>query len=451
MNRLRFIIVLIIIHNLVYAQHNLEIIHYYEAVKIITSHSYNLRDTPVVAIIDNGVNLNQEDVVQGLWINKQEIAGNGIDDDTNGFIDDIYGWNFQNNTPDVGIGGVGNWHGTPINAIIGAEHDNGFGVNGISPLVKLMNIVKGESIESIINSLHYVFMMRKLYNETNGRRGAYIVAVNCSWGKDSLWASDYPEWCSMYDSLGSVGVLSIHSVPNDNIDVDTYGDMPSTCDSDYLITVTNSNQFDEKVYDAGFGSNSVDIAAPGDNTFTVLNTGECGYFSGTSAAAPYVTGLVALLYLLPSDDFQQYILQKPSHSALIVKSVIMNGATSVSHFKNSTVSGGRLHAFDSMKLLCDFFNQHDLYENLFDPTYCISVYPNPARSHASLRIESDADLFVSASIVDINGKSVSVQNAYIHEGIMSVPLDVSCLKSGIYSVQVYSPHITNSIQLIIQK
>src|SRR5690554_3768030 len=440
------LIILMMVQKVLYAQNNLEIIQYYEAAKIISSHSYNFRDTPVVAIIDKGVNLEHEDLKHCFWTNMQEIAGNGIYDDNNGFIDDIHGWNFQNNTHDVGNGGVGNWHGTPINGIIAAEHDTGFGVNGISTTVKLMNIVKGNSVESIINSLRYVYIMRKLYNESNGTMGAYIVAVNCSWGKDSLWASDYPEWCSMYDSLGSVGVLSIHSVPNDNIDVDTYGDMPSTCDSDYLITVTNSNEFDEMVYDAGFGLRSVDIAAPGDNTFTVLNAGGCGYFSGTSAAAPYVTGAIALMYLLPSEVFQHFVSQHPSNAALIVKSVILNGISSLPQFKHITVSGGRLQVFESMKLLCDYFGEYDLYENLFEPIYCVSVYPNPANSHASVRIESDENLSTLLLISDMHGKKICEQCAFIRKGISSVPLDVSCLKQGIYSVQVYAPQITNSIQ-----
>ncbi len=453
MNRLKFLIliVLMMINRSIYAQNNLEIIEYYEAVKIVSSHTYNVPETPVIVIIDKGVNLEHEDLIHSFWTNKQEISGNGIDDDNNGFIDDIHGWNFQNNTNDISIGGVGNWHGTPVNGIIGAENDNNFGINGISPTVKLMNIVKGESVESIINSLQYVYMMRKAYNQTKGQTGAYIVAVNCSWGKDSLWASNYPEWCSMYDSLGSVGVLSIHSVPNENVDIDVYGDMPSTCESNYVITVSNTNQYDEKVYDAGFGSNSVDLAAPGDNTYTVLNAGDYGYFSGTSAAAPHVTGAIALMYLLPSEGFQHYIQQNPSQTAFIIKSAIMNGVTPVALLENITVSGGRLNVFAGMKLLCEYFGEQHLYQNLFEPIQSIAVYPNPARTHTSLQIECNKDLHISIRIADLQGKNVSVQTVSIQEGINFVPIDLSCLNPGVYMLQAYSLDTTNKdIKLIIQ-
>lgn len=433
------------------AQNNLEIIDYYEAVKIISSNKYNLPDTPVIAIIDKGVNIEHEDIANNIWRNNLEIPGNGIDDDQNGFVDDIHGWNFYNNTSDVSIGGVGNWHGTPVNGIIGAENDNNLGVKGICPTIKLINIVKGESIESIINSLKYVYYMRKTYNQTNGQKGAYIVAVNCSWGKDSLWASDYPEWCSLYDSLGNVGVLCVHSVPNDNIDIDVYGDMPSTCKSDYLITVTNSNQFDEKVYDAGYGLYSVDLAAPGDNTYTTLNPGNYGYFGGTSAAAPYVTGTIGLMYLLPSDIFQQEIRENVSESALIIKSILLKGVDNLTDFENITVSGGRLNVFKSMKLLCDYYGEQHLYEYIFEPMQIISLYPNPATTNTTLQIECNTELNVTISISDINGKSVYMENRNINEGISTVPIKLTALHKGLYIVHVSSNQTTKSIKVIIQQ
>ena len=209
-----------------------------EAHKLLDNHVY-IGDTVVVAIIDNGVNRLHEDLEGGIWENQNEIRDNGIDDDQNGFIDDYYGWNFKNNTGDVSINGIGNWHGTPINGIIGANAYNNIGIKGICPNVKLMNIVKGNSVESYIESLEYIYSMRKRYNDTNGEEGAFVVAINCSWGVSDLWAEDYPDWCAMYDKLGSVGVLCVSSVPNNYIDVDLCGDMPTTCPSDYLTQLEN--------------------------------------------------------------------------------------------------------------------------------------------------------------------------------------------------------------------
>ena len=443
------ILLLLMVTNIIKAQNNLNIIKYYEAVKIISSHNYNIPDTPVIAIIDKGVNLNHEDLKRNIWDNNREILGNSIDDDSNAYIDDYYGWNFANNSNDVSIGGIGNWHGTPVNGIIGADSYNNIGVKGICPNVKLMNIVKGESIESIINSLQYVYKMRKLYNETNGQLGAFVIAVNCSWGKDMLWASDYPNWCALYDSLGSVGVLCVNSVPNDNIDVDVYGDMPTTCKSNYLITVTNSNKKDEKVYAAGYGRNSVDLAAPGDNTYTVFNTGSYGYFNGTSAAAPYVTGTVGLLYLLPSDIFQQYIKENPSEAALIIKSTIINGVDDVPEFNNITVSGGRLNAFKSMKLLCDYFGEQSLYKNIFKPIEIISVYPNPAKVNTSLLIESNANTSVIIKLIDIKGKVVVCKSISISKGISKIPVELSGIPKGYYIISVISKQVIKNIKLFI--
>lgn len=451
MRRLKLLIINLLMITILYAQKNLELIEYFEAAKIISSFPYNLPDTPVIAIVDKGVNLQHEDLIVNIWTNNQEIPGNGIDDDQNGFIDDIHGWNFANNSNDVSIGGIGNWHGSPVNGIIGAEYDNSIGVKGICPTIKLMNIVKGESIESILNSLQYVYSMRKTYNQTNGQKGAYIVVVNCSWGKDSLWVSDYPKWCSLYDSLGSVGVLCVHSVPNDNIDVDIYGDMPATCKSDYLITVTNSSQFDDKVYDAGYGLYSVDLAAPGDNTYTTLNTGSYGYFSGTSAAAPYVTGTIGLMHLLPSDIFQQKIRENAPKSALIIKSMLLNGVDNLTDFDNITVSGGRLNVFKSMKLLCDYYGLQHLYEDIFEPMEILSLYPNPAASNTTLQIECNTELNVTLSISDINGKTVYKENRNINEGISTVPVKLITLHKGFYIVQVSSNQTTKSIKLIIQQ
>ena len=432
------------------AQNNLELIEYFEAIKIISSNNYNLPDTPVVAIIDKGINLEHEDLSNKIWTNKQEIPKNGIDDDQNGFTDDIHGWNFDNNTSDVSIGGIGNWHGTPVNGIIGAEYDNNLGVKGICPAIKLMNIVKGESVESIISSLQYVYRLRKTYNQTKGLKGAYIVAVNCSWGKDSLWAADYPEWCTLYDSLGMVGVLCVNSVPNDNIDIDVYGDMPSTCNSEYLITVTNSTQYDKKVYYAGYGQKSVDIAAPGDNTYTTLNTGAYGYFGGTSAATPYVTGAIGLIHLLPSENFQQLITNAPTNIAFIIKKALIDGADKVVDFQNITVSDGRLNIYNSMKWLCNYFGEEHLYSSIFDNLKICKVYPNPATTQLWLQIESNEQSNGAINITDLKEGTVFSQDITINKGINSVDINLIGIKQGIYVVCLASQQETTYKKLVIK-
>lgn len=451
MNKIRIIIIFLVVltaNGVVYGQNNLEIIDYYESVRTIFARDYALTSIPIIAIIDRGVNTVHEDLQSNIWTNSHEIPGNNIDDDQNGYIDDINGWNFATNTADITNNGIGNWHGTPVNGIIGAVSYNGLGINGICPKIRLMNIVKGENIETIISSLKYVYDMRERYNRTNGKSGAYVVALNCSWGKDSLQSSNYPEWCAMYDSLGNVGILSIHSVPNDNINVDIHGDMPASCKSKYLITVTNTNQYDEKIYDAGYGKHSVDIAAPGNNSYTTLNSGKYGYFGGTSAAAPYVAATVGLIHLLPINELQKHINQKPKETATLIKSVIINATDNNPNLENITVSGGRLNTFNSIKLICDHFNEQKIYQNLFEPLKIISIYPNPATEKSSLLIESNENIKIIISINNITGKTINKFNSIVNKGINKIPINLSNTTKGVYVVNLISGKISKNIKLI---
>ena len=398
----------------------------------------------VISVIDAGILL-ESTINNSTWVNKHEIYNN-IDDDKNGFIDDIYGWNFQENTNNISNSGLGNWHGTPVNSII----------NSICNLphqelinIKLMNLVKGDSINSIVASLAYIYETRKRYNDSNGAQGANIVAVNCSWGKDFLWGDDHPEWCRMYDKLGKEGILCVSSVPNANFDVDIHGDMPSTCVSDFLITVTNTHN-NEKVSDAAYGSKSVDLGAPGANTYTLLNTGEYGYFGGTSAAAPYVTGVIGLLYSLPSTSLQHDVKNDPKETALKIKSAILNGVDKTPSLVNSSVSGGKLNAFSSFKILCDYYGEQHLYKNIFSELKVLSVYPNPAKDLLHLEIESNQTQSISITLANIYGHTTTLSQTTILEGIEKIRLNMSKFNSGVYVLSVISSKQKLSEKIIIE-
>jgi subtilisin family serine protease len=430
-------------------QNNYEIVRYYEAMKLLNSNPYINDDTIVIAIIDKGVNLTHEDLIQNIWINKHEVPHNNIDDDNNGYIDDIHGWNFENNSNDVTNNGIGNWHGTPINGIIGAISGNKLGIDGICPSVKLLNIVKGDDIESITLALKYIHTLRKRFNETRGKEGEFIVAINCSWGKDSLWADDYPIWCSIYDSLGNEGILCVNSVPNNHVDVDIIGDMPTTCESRYLITVTNSNQNDVKIYDAGYGSISVDLAVPGDNTFTTLNNSGYGYFGGTSASAPYVTATIGLMYLLPIEQINRDRFDDPAKLAERIKEAIILGVDKNPDLNDLIVSGGRLNMFSSLKLLCDTYEHQRLHLNIFDHLKIISIYPNPAISESYITIESDSDVDVKISIYSMMGEAIRSYKKRSMKGINSIHIDLSGISGGNYIVTLFTKYNMISQKLMI--
>lgn len=310
-------------------------------------------DTIVVCVIDDGINNQHEDIKGNLWYNHHEIPNNGIDDDNNGYIDDFRGWNIVMNDDDVYSGGG---HGTPVSGIIGAVGNNKIGVSGVNWKVKIMMVNYNSPTEAnALAAYGYAYTMRKLYNESNGKKGAFIVATNASWGIDNGKAEDAPLWCAIYDALGSVGVLNCGATANANTNVDMDGDLPTSCQSEFLISVTNLNRSDAKVISAGYGRKSIDIGAYGDQAFTVTRTGYGG-FGGTSGATPHVTGMIGLLYSVPCMKFDSIYHADPSAAALIAKDMILHGVSQIPALNNITTTGGKLNAFKAaanLKSLCE--------------------------------------------------------------------------------------------------
>lgn len=299
-------------------------------------------DTIVIASIDNGIDLDHEDLAENIWINRDEIPGNGIDDDRNGYIDDVRGWNTSLETNDV-EGGKGD-HGTPVMGQIAARGNNGKGVTGVNWQAKVMNVTNDfDPLESeVIQAYSYVLEARKRYDATGGKEGAYVVATNASWGRDRAFPSQSPIWCAMYDSLGKYGILNVAAVPNTNVNVDEVGDLPSLCPSDYLIAVTSVTDRNQLVTNAARGNISVDMAAYGDGIYTTQLGNGYGPVFGTSFAAPAVTGAVGLLFSAPCTSFGELLLSDPAAAALYVKEVIYGKLRPLSALAETTVRGGIL-------------------------------------------------------------------------------------------------------------
>lgn len=306
-------------------------------------------DTIVVAALDDGLDILHEDIIENLWINQQEIPNNGIDDDNNGFIDDINGWNIIDESGTI----VGGSHGTPVIGIMGAKGNNGIGVTGVSWDVKVMMIQTNFQADeaSILAGYGYPLEMRKLYNDSNGERGAFVVATNASWGIDEGMPEDAPIWCAMYDSLGAVGILNCGATANENINVDIQGDLPTTCPSDFLIGVTNVNRSGEKEFFAGFGKENIDIGAFGENAFTLARGNSYDAFGGTSGATPHVTGAIGLLYSAPCNNFSNLAKNNPPAAALLAKEYILNGAKPNPNLDTLVATGGHLNLNNSLVLL----------------------------------------------------------------------------------------------------
>ena len=384
-------------------------------------------DDIVFALIDDGITKTNPDLTTNIWQNPNEIANNGIDDDGNGFIDDVNGWNFINKTNDV----TGGSHGIEVGGVAAANGNNATGITGVNWSVKLMTLKIDGSVDQIISAYDYVYKMRKLYNDTKGKRGAFIVASNSSFG-NAGFAKDQPLWCSYYDSLGKVGVLNFGATDNSNKNVDVVGDLPSTCPSNYLVVVTATDANDNKNTNAAFGPINVDIAAPGQSIYT-LNGNNFGFTSGTSLSCPIAAGIAALAYSAPCAKLTDYAKSNPSAAALYLKSIMMNTVDKIPSLQNLIVSGGRVNAFKTLQKIMTDCPTLNVGTN--DPQVTntqIKIFPNPTNNVVNWSIDLQ-DGITEYQIVDVQGRTVQEKKFGTNQ--INGSIDLQNLINGVYFVE----------------
>lgn len=316
----------------------------------ITTGGATLRgDSIVVAVIDGGFDLAHEDLVDNWFVNEAEIPGNNVDDDGNGFTDDVTGWNFYINGPELPLDA----HGTHVAGTVGAKGNNGIGVTGVNWDVKLLPIAGSSNIEStVIAAYGYVLDMRRAYNQSGGLQGAFIVATNSSFGVDDGSPGDYPLWCAMYDSLGQQGILSAGATVNSYVDVDIIGDIPTTCPSDFLIAVTNTTASDY-ISSAGYGKINIDIGAPGNKIYSTTGNDSYGFNGGTSMATPHVSGAIALMYSALCTRVLEAYKYDPAGLALYMRQKLLKGVDKVNDLEDLVATGGRLNLYRAIESLPD--------------------------------------------------------------------------------------------------
>jgi len=249
----------------------------------------------IVAVVDTGVDYNHEDLKNIMWRNPGEIPGDGIDNDGNGYVDDVYGINtvvrtrFSRKATTDPMGS--HWHGTHVAGTIAAQVNNGIGIAGIAHNARIM------AIRSVPDSSHETdsnIIESFLYAAKNGAR-----VINCSFGKPKT------EGLAVRDVINSIGkqygVLVVAASGNNSMgplrwhDIDSNPQYPASFDSPNLITVAATNNKGNLASFSNIGKRSVHLTAPGNNIFSTVKNNKYSSSSGTSMATPYVSGAAAML------------------------------------------------------------------------------------------------------------------------------------------------------------
>jgi len=304
-----------------------------------------------VAIIDGGFQTDHPDLVDNVWVNPGEIPGNGVDDDNNGYVDDVNGYDFINDDGDpYDNGATCGGHGTHVAGIVGARGDNSRGVAGVNWRCKLVLLKCGFvsdgdcSLAGTTEALEYAFL------------AAGCRVSNNSYGGYSFSQSQY----DMIEASRAYGHVFVASAGNggsdqvgDNNDVTPH--YPDGYDLDNIISVASMDFGGGRSSFSNYGSNSVDIGAPGGDVLSTIEGSGYGYKDGTSMASPHVAGAAALV-----------LAQHPEAAYSTVKWRILNGRIANSNF-NQTVSGGVLNVHKALGIWLDFGVGGDHYGTRFEP------------------------------------------------------------------------------------
>ncbi len=290
----------------------------------------------IVAVVDTGVDYNHDDLKDIMWVNAGEIPGDRIDNDGNGYIDDVYGINtlIRKNGKATTDPMASHWHGTHVAGTIAATQNNGVGIAGVASNVKIMAI---RTVPDNADELDSDIVEAYLYAAKHGAK-----LINCSFGKQVNEGGMVVN--ETIDHIGKeFGVLVVASAGNDTQDIDKRLKYPASFDSEYMIVIAANQQpsmwSNAQISDfSNFGIKNVDLAAPGTDIYSTMNRNKYGMASGTSMASPNASGALAMM-----------LGYNPDLSPLQLKKLAMSTVTKVPEFKNMMVSGGRINLLKALE------------------------------------------------------------------------------------------------------
>lgn len=283
-----------------------------------------------VGIIDGGLQLDHPDLAANIWTNPGEIPGNGIDDDGNGYVDDVHGWNAYLDNGNVSyVDAATDYHGTHVAGTIGAVGGNGLGVAGVNwDVTMISGVMFGLGYYSdAIQAIDYMTNLKT-------KKGLNIVALNHSWSGTSFSQA-------LLDAISraaQAGIFSVAAAGNNTNNIDVSPRYPAAFDTtasagyDAVVSVARINKDGNKGISSNYGANNVDLGAPGGEVFSTAPIDSYRSANGTSMAAPHVTGAIAL-----------YASANPGASPAQSRNDLLTaGVRPLASLQGITVTGGTL-------------------------------------------------------------------------------------------------------------
>ncbi len=286
----------------------------------------------IVAVVDTGVDYTHEDLKEVMWVNTKEIAGNNIDDDGNGYVDDVHGINTISR--DSNGNATGNMkdthsHGTHVSGIIGATQNNNVGIAGVASNVRIMGI---RTVPNNGDELDVDVIESFLYAAKNGAK-----IINCSFGK-----AHNEGGMAVSETIKHIGetygVLVIAASGNSSQNIDSRLTYPASFENDHLMVIASTSNRGGMSYFSNYGKKNVDLAAPGSSVYSTTPNNRYSSMSGTSMASPAAAGVAA-----------EVLSHNPALGPVELKNLLMDSTTKVGRFSSKLVTGGRINLYNALQ------------------------------------------------------------------------------------------------------